>query len=202
MRARMGLMMAKQNVLLRNIVTKDKPTEMLEISPKGTVPVLLLNDGTIIDESLDIMIWALKQNDPSDLLYKEQPGTYPEMIKLISDCDQEFRTNLSAYKKSKRYHLSDEIQLRTGCEGFIQRLETSLLQRDFLFGDKLSLADLAILPFVRQFVNVEKRWFRNAGYPRLTLWLANLLQSLLFTRAMVKYPLWLENHEEFLLSWD
>lgn len=198
----MGLMMARQDVLLRNIVTKDKPAEMLEVSPKGTVPILILNDGTVIDESLDIMIWALKQSDPSDLLYKELPDAYPQMIKLISDCDQEFRTNLSAYKKSKRYHLSDEIQLRIGCEEFIQRLESSLLQRDFLFGDKLSLADLAILPFVRQFVNVEKRWFRDAGYPRLTLWLANLLQSLLFTRAMVKYPLWLENHEEFLLTWD
>ena len=97
--------------------------------------------------------------------------------------------------------MSDEVQLRTQCEVFIKRLESSLSDQNFLFGDKLSLADLAILPFARQFVNVEKSWFRSAGYPQLSCWLAGLLQSLLFSSAMRKYPLWLENRQEFLLTW-
>jgi glutathione S-transferase len=202
MRARMGLMMAKQEVLLRNIVTKDKPQEMLKTSPKGTVPILLFEDGTVIDESLEIMIWALKKNDPSDLLYQALPDAYPQMLSLISDCDQGFRTNLNEYKNQKRYHLEKEIQFRSQCEEFIQLLESSLKDRDFILGDKLSLADLAILPFIRQFANVDKSWFRSAGYPRLSLWLANLMESLLFTKAMKKYPLWNDAHEEFLLSWD
>lgn len=200
MRARMALLMAKQEVLLRNIVTKDKPSEMLEISPKGTVPVLLFPDGTIIDESLEIMIWALNKNDPSDLLYHDLPDLYPQMLKLINHSDNDFRTNLSAYKKSKRYHMPEETELRTKCEEFIQELELSLESTDFLFGDKISLADLAILPFIRQFANTDKKWFRCAGYPRVSLWLANLMQSLLFTKAMRKYPLWLENREEFKLT--
>lgn len=198
----MGLLMAKQEVLLRNIVTKDKPKEMMKTSPKGTVPILLFEDGAVIDESLEIMIWALNQNDPSDLLYKSLPETYPQMLSLINDCDKGFRKNLSTYKNEKRYHLENEIQLRTQCEEFIQLLEYSLEQSHFIFGDKLSLADLAILPFIRQFANVDRSWFRSAGYPRLTLWLANLMQSLLFTKAMRKYPLWNDSHEEFLLSWN
>jgi glutathione S-transferase len=197
----MGLLMARQNVLLRNIVTKDKPKEMLKVSPKGTVPILIFDDGTIIDESLDIMIWALDQNDPSDLLYTNQPDIYPQMLRLIRKYDDEFRPVLSAYKKSKRYHLEDEVQLRSQCEVFIQQLEDSLRVNDYIIGEKLSLADLAILPFVRQFVNVERKWFREAGYPHLTLWLESLLQSLLFTKAMRKYPLWLDSNEDFLLSW-
>ena len=198
----MALLMAKQEVLLRNIVTKDKPAEMLKTSPKGTVPILIFEDGSIIDESLDIMIWALNKNDPTDLLYKNQPEIYQQMLNLISDGDKGFRTNLSAYKSAKRYHSDEELKLRSQCEEYIQRLEDLLETKEFFIGDKLSLADLAILPFIRQFANVDKKWFRTAGYSRLSLWLANRMQSLLFTKAMKKYPLWLENREEFLLSWD
>jgi len=186
----MSLLMARQSVLLRAVVTKNKPEELLKISPKGTVPVLLLEDNTVIDESLDIMVWALQKSDPFDLLYSERPESFPQMLKLISSCDHEFRTNLSAYKYEKRYHLPQEISLRGQCEEFIQKLETSLEEKEFLMGVKLSLADLAILPFVRQFVNTDKKWFRCAGYPQLTTWLKNLMQSLLFTKAMRKYPLW------------
>jgi len=198
----MGLLMARKEVLLRAIVTKDKPADMLAVSAKGTVPILLFPDGTVIDESLDIMIWALKQNDPSDLLYSEQADMYPQMLDLINDCDHEFRTNLSAYKHNKRYHLPDELSLRTGCEVFLKQLESRLEQQDFIMGDKLSLVDLAVLPFVRQFANVDKKWFRQAGYPRLSLWLASQMQTLLFSKTMREYPLWLDCHEEFLFSWD
>ncbi|MBT3984207.1 MAG: glutathione S-transferase [Bacteriovoracaceae bacterium] len=202
MRARMALLMARQSVLLRAVVTKDKPEELLKISPKATVPVLLFEDGSIIDESLDIMIWALQKNDPTDLLYIGKPEIYPQMLNLISICDHEFRTKLSAYKHAKRYHQPQEIELRSQCEKFIQKLESSLQKQEFIMGSKLSLADLAILPFVRQFVNVDKKWFRSAAHPHLSRWLESMLQSLLFTKAMRKYPLWLECREEFLLSWD
>jgi glutathione S-transferase len=202
MRARLALLMARQVVSLRAIVTKDKPADMLAISPKGTVPILILSDGTIIDESLDIMIWALKSNDPDDLLYSQQPELYSEMLELISESDNEFRTSLSAYKYNKRYHLADEIKLRSECELFIQKIESMLTKQMFIMGDKLSFADLAILPFVRQFANTDKKWFRDSGYPKVTAWLAGLMQSLLFTKAMRKYPLWLENNEEFLFFWD
>jgi len=202
MRARMALLMAKQDVLLRAIVTKDKPKEMLKISPKGTVPILVLVDGRLIDESLEIMTWALQKSDPEDLLYRKEPHLYPQMLSLISVCDSGFRTNLSAYKYGNRYHQPNEIELRSSCEVFIKQLERLLQNNNFLFGDKLSIADLAILPNVRQFMNVDKKWFRGAYYPYLTNWLGNLMQSLLFSKAMRKYPLWNDNHEEFLLNWD
>lgn len=202
MRARMALLMARKKVLLRAIVTKDKPAEMLAVSPKGTVPILLFSDGTVIDESLDIMIWALKQNDPDDLLYSQSPEIYPQMLDLINDCDHQFRTNLSAYKYNKRYHLADEIILRTQCEVFIKQLESLLQKQDYIMGDKLSLVDLAILPFVRQFASVDKKWFRQSGYPLLSDWLAKRLQSLLFTKTMEKFSLWLDCNKQFLFSWD
>lgn len=202
MRARMGLLMARQDVLLRAVVTKDKPQEMLAVSAKGTVPILLFADGTVIEESLDIMIWALDKNDPEDLMYNKQPDLRSQMLNLIDASDGEFRTNLSAYKHAKRYHVPTEIHLRSQCEVFIQDLESRLGQQNYIFGNRLSLGDLAILPFVRQFVNVDRKWFRQQGYLCLSQWLANQLQSLLFNKAMRKYPLWSDNHEEFLLSWN
>ena len=202
MRARMGLLMARQEVLLRATVTKDKPADMLAVSPKGTVPVLVLTDGSVIDESLDIMIWALKKSDPSELLRGQHPELYPQMLNLISECDTGFRTNLKAYKHAKRHHLPGETQLRSQCEAFIQKLESSLQSKAFIFGETISLVDLAVLPFIRQFANVDKAWFRKAGYPHLALWLSKHLQSLLFSKTMRKYPLWLDSQEEFLLTWD
>lgn len=202
MRARLALLMAKKTVSLRAIVTKNKPEELLKISPKGEVPVLLLDDGTVIDESLDIMLWALRDNDPDDLLYNDNPSVLDEMLSLISYCDKEYRASLSAYKYNKRYHLADEIKLRSQCEEYIQRLELLLNKHDYLMGDRLSLADLAILPFVRQFANTDKKWFRETNYPKVRAWLAKLMQSLLFLKAMQKYPLWLDSNEEFLFFWD
>ena len=198
----MALLMAKQDVLLRAVVTKDKPKEMLKISPKGTVPILLFNDGGLIDESLDIMIWALQKNDPEDLLYKAQPEVYQQMLDLIKVCDTEFRKNLSSYKYSSRYHEPNEVELRSACEVFIKKVELRLHDNQFVMGEKLSMADLAVLPNIRQFVNVDRKWFRQTDYPKLTKWLAALMQSLLFTKAMRKYPLWNEKQEEFLFSWD
>jgi glutathione S-transferase len=202
MRARMGLLMSKQDILIRAIVTKDKPAEMLAASPKGTVPILVLENGEAIDESLDIMLWALKINDPGDLLCKVFPEALSEMLNFIKKYDEEFRPALNEYKHAKRFHLSTKNHLRSNCEAFISELDFLLQKKDYLFGNNLTLVDLAILPFIRQFVNVEKKWFRETSYTNLSSWLNIQMQSLLFSKTMQKYPLWLESNEEFLLTWN
>ena len=190
MRARMALLMAQEDVLLRAISTKDKPQEMLLVSAKGTVPVLVLEDGSFLDESLDIMLWALKKNDPQDLLKASTPSKLTEMLALIDECDVGYRINLKSYKHAKRFHLETEISLRSKCENYIQKLEDRLENQSYFFGESLSLADLAILPFVRQFANTDKKWFRDSHYQKLSQWLSNFMASVLFSKTMRKYPLW------------
>jgi len=203
MRARLGLLMARQQVMLRAIVMKNKPEEMLQVSPKGTVPVLILADDSIVDESLDIMIWALNENDPEDLLHKESPSDLVAMIDLIKRNDKEFKPQLEIYKKSKRFRTGTEIEERQKCEVFIAELEALLADasRDGNFiGNKPSLIDYALLPFVRQFSRVNKAWFKTAPYPLLQVWLVEHLESRLYSKAMAKYPLWLDEHQECLFG--
>lgn len=202
MRARMALLMAKEDVLLRAIVTSDKPKEMLLVSAKGTVPVLILEDGSFIDESLEIMLWALKRNDPQGLLKVSDPLMLAAMLKLIDECDGGYRANLTAYKHAKRFHIDTEVHLRSKCEVYIQKLEDRLANQSYFFGESLSLADLAILPFIRQFANTDKKWFRDTHYEKLSKWLSKQMGSKLFSKAMRKYPLWNESHEEFLFNWS
>jgi glutathione S-transferase len=198
MRARMGLLLAKQPVMLRPIDLKNKPQDMLIVSPKGTVPVLVLDQDNIIDESLDIMIWALQQSDPQNLLYSHAPDTYKNMMSLIDEHDNQFTHFLSQYKQAKRYHKTSEQVDRERCETFITRIERRLNEHVFIMGDKPSLIDFAILPFIRQIAKVDRRWYRQAPYPKLQQWLNNHLQSRLYAKAMVKHPLWLQTNENIL----
>lgn len=201
MRARMGLLMAQQPVMLRAITMKNKPEEMLAASPKGTVPTLILQDQTVVDESLDIMIWALKQNDPEDLLHKESATDLLAMVKLIHRNDKEFKPQLEIYKKSKRFRTGTEIEERQKCEVFIAELELKLASESGHFiGNKPGLIDYALIPFVRQFSRVNKAWFKQSPYPLLREWLEQHMQSRLYARAMVKHPLWLDTHEECLFE--
>lgn len=214
MRARLGLLMARQQVMLRAVTTKDKPAEMLAISPKGTIPVLMLPDSRVIDESLDIMLWALQQDDPEDLLHKDQPEDLPAMLELISRNDQDFKPQLEIYKKAKRFRLETEIEERQKCEVFIAELEQSLSGNQqaveegsegeasggYFIGQKPGLIDYALLPFVRQFSRVNRAWFIAAPYPNLRAWLDRHLQSRVYSKAMAKYPLWLDKHEESVLG--
>lgn len=195
-RARIGLLLAKQTVYLRAIKMNSKPSEMIEVSPKATVPVLVLNDLSVIEESLDIMIWALKKNDPSNLLYRENPEIFPEMLNIIDTIDNDFVDILKKYKCASRYHDNTEIEHRQRCEVFISMLEIRLSHNDFLMGATASLVDYAVLPFIRQFARVDRKWFVNAPYPNLQRWLSLHLNQALFTRVMAKYPLWLERREE------
>jgi len=203
MRARLGILMSQQSVLIRAIVMKNKPAEMLALSPKGTVPVLVLGtepSTQVIDESLDIMLWALNLNDPDNLLYAEDAKALPEMLAIINENDQHFKPNLERYKRARRFHEDNEEACRLQCEPFIQALEQRLSQHPFLMGSTPSLLDFALLPFVRQYSRVNKQQFQQGTYSHLNNWLKQHLQSRLFAKAMLKYPLWLETHEENILG--
>ena len=207
MRARLAILLAQQKVQLRAITMKDKPAEMLSASPKGTVPVLILdsdseteNKKKVIDESLDVMLWALNRNDPENLLYSQQKNALPEMLKIIEENDKNFKPNLEQYKRAKRFHGEDEEQCRLQCEPFIQQLEYRLSQHEFLMGPTPSLLDYALLPFIRQFSRVNRQLYLQGPYTHLQRWLSHHLQSRLFSKAMIKYPLWLDNHEECIFG--
>jgi glutathione S-transferase len=200
MRARLGILLAQQSVLIRAVVTKNKPAEMLAVSPKGTVPILIIDHVTIIDESIEIMLWALKLNDPQDLLQVEDSSKLDAMLELIRRNDKEFKPNLEVYKLAKRFHKESEVADRQSCEDFVAALERKLESGHYLMGDHASLADYALLPFVRQFARVDRKWYLQSPYPRLRDWLNRHLQMPLYTKAMAKYPLWVDSHEAFLLG--
>jgi glutathione S-transferase len=202
MRARLGILLAQQSVMIRAVVTKNKPAEMLELSPKGTVPVLVIHHQqlTIIDESIDIMLWALTLNDPQNVLLADDSGKLDAMLELIRRNDEEFKPNLEVYKLAKRFHKESEVADRQICEVFVTELESKLQKGDYFMGEQASLADYALLPFVRQFARVDRKWYLQAPYPRLRGWLNRHLQMPLFTKAMAKYPLWLDSRESFLLG--
>ena len=200
MRARIGLLQAKQPVILRDIVMKNIPKEMLDASPKGEVPVLVFEDSSVIDESLDIMIWALNQSDPSNLLFNQQPNTYQGMLDLINRNDNEFVDALKKYKAASRYHDSEEVNCRQQCVPFIGYLEQCLTKHDYIFGDTANLADYAILPFIRQFSRVDRKWYLQYPYPNLQRWLERHYQNPIFSKAMKKYPQWLDNKESILFE--
>ena len=200
MRARLALLLARQTVQIRAITMKDKPAKMLQASPKGTVPVLVIEEDQVVDESLDIMLWALNRNDPENLLYTHDEKALPEMLKVIAENDTKFKPNLEKYKRAKRFHGDDENDCRLECESFVQRLEQRLSQHEFMMGATASLLDYALLPFIRQFSRVNKAEFAHERYTNLRRWLRQHLQSRLFSRAMFKYPLWLDKHEECILG--
>lgn len=199
MRARLGILLANQQVLIREIVTKDKPKELLKCSPKGTVPVLVLPDGKVIEQSWDVMMWALQQNDPQDLLRSRNPSLSEQIHQLIQHNDNEFIGHLEKYRASVRYRNDDIEQRRNLCEVFIAELEGKLAQHDYLFGDSPSLADFAVMPFVSQFVRVEKKWFVQSEYQNVGRWLRTHLESKLYTQVMKQYPLWNDTKQDCLL---
>ena len=181
MRARMALRYSGVPVEIVEVSLKAKPSEMLAISPKGTVPVLDA-DGQVIDESLEIMRWALAQNDPQGWLLDGDS----RIAELIEANDQGFKVDLNCYKYAERYPEQPMEVYRAQGAVFLQRLEGLLQDRDYLLADHPSLADIALLPFVRQFAHVDREWFAQTPYPRLQAWLHNFLESDLFTSIMKK----------------
>lgn len=203
MRARLALAISGLPFELREITLRQKPESMLAASPKGTVPVLVLPSGAVIDESLAIMQWALQQHDPENWL--GNPSLQEETLALVAHNDGAFKRHLDRYKYPNRYADEHALQApgaaasafaevhRTAGAVWLGRLE-ELLQsgysRDWLFGSQRSLADMAVLPFVRQFAHTDAAWFTAQPWPALLAWLANFEASALFAQIMQKHPLW------------
>ena len=191
-RARMALVCSGIRVELREVVLRDMPASLLEYSPKATVPVLWLPDGRVIDESRDIIEWALTENDPQQWLPSDEAGARDATDRLIHENDDSFKRHLDQYKYSDRHPQQPASVYRSGGERFLQRLEWHLQQHRWLLGECMGVVDVAIFPFVRQFALVDKPWFDHTPYPRLHAWLNDFLESVLFMRVMRKYPQWHE----------
>jgi len=198
MRARLGLLAAGVRVELREVVLRDKPSEMLMISPKATVPVLQLPDGQVIDESYDIMKWALSNADP--FLWLGREGDLTQAIDtLVATNDQDFKPWLDRYKYADRYTEQSQVYYRDQCEIWFRKLDVQLeAHGGYLLAEHFSLADAALLPFIRQCAHVDKHWFDTTPYPALQQWLDQFLESELFQTVMKKYAPWQPESTEII----
>ncbi len=202
MRARLALAVSAVPVELREVALRSKPAELLAASPKGTVPVLVLPGGEVIDQSLNVMLWALGQRDPEHWLQPERE-TLADMLALIAECDGQFKLHLDRYKYPNRYTL--ELAAANSADGALAQrgfaelhrtaatvwllgLEARLAGHSALFGSRASLADMAVLPFVRQFARTDAAWFAVQPWPQLQQWLARFEASDLFASIMRERP--------------
>lgn len=200
MRARLGLLFAELQVELREVTLKNKPAQMLAISPKGTVPVLQIFDftlestldGTVIEESREIMLWALEQQDPQNLL---DAKVLSQANALIEQNDREFKHWLDRYKYADRHLEMTQLEYRQQGEVFLQVLEELLTKNKYLLGDSISIADIGIMPFVRQFAHVDRDVFESLPYPYLRQWLQHWLPHPFFLQAMTKFQPWQEGDD-------
>jgi len=195
MRARLALAISNISVELREVVLRDKPPSLVCLSAKSTVPVLLTKEKQLLDESYDIMVWALTQITSTNALAKLDRDQQTLSAQLIEYNDGEFKYFLDRYKYADRYPEHSQLYYRQQAEQFLVRLEQQLCHQPYLFSSILSITDLAILPFIRQFAFVDKTWFDHADYPQLHSWLTTFLDSDLFHSIMKKYPQWHEGDE-------
>ena len=195
MRARMAIHFSGQRCELREVLLRDKPPSMLEYSAKGTVPVLILQDGKVIDESLDVIDWALNLNDPDDWQRSKDTKKTKELIKIN---DGEFKYHLDRYKYSKRYDNEDPEFHRKKCLKFIESVNNELNNSKYIFDDNISYADIVLLPFIRQFRIADIEWFDSLPYDNLKKWLSSFLNSSLLNSIMKKYDLWKEGDKSIV----
>ena len=195
MRARMAIHISGQKCQLREVLLRDKPPSMLEYSAKGTVPVLILQDGKVIDESLDVIDWALNLNDPDDWQRSKDTKKTKELIKIN---DGEFKYHLDRYKYSKRYDNEDPEFHRKKCLKFIESINNELNNSEYIFDDNISYADIVLLPFIRQFRIADIEWFDSLPYDNLKKWLSSFLDSSLLNSIMKKYDLWKEGDKSIV----
>ena len=185
MRARLALRYAGCEVRVEEVAMKNKPAALLALSPKGTVPVL--DTGTdVLEESLDIMRWALERNDPQDWRLRADPAAAQQAEALIARNDSTFKAQVNLYKYAERYPEHSREHYRQQAETGLAALEALLEGRAYLLADHPSLADAALLPLMRQFAGVEPQWFAEAAYPRVRSWLEGWLASDLFKAVMAK----------------
>lgn len=196
-RARLAIRYADISVELREVQLKNKPHEMLRISPKGTVPVLITADNQVLEESLDIIQWALSIHDPDNWMLTGQAHSRKLAQDLIQQNDTHFKQSLDRYKYSDRYPEFPLSHHRYQCEQFIGLVNQQLRHTSWLTGDSLSYADIAIMPFIRQFAIVDLDWFQQSPYEPLKSWLNSLLDSDMFTNVMQKYKPWIKEQKVY-----
>ena len=184
-RARMALACSDLRVELREVKLSDMPAAMLQKSPKATVPVLVLGDGQVIDESLDVMHWSLSQSDPQHWLDIDAATR-----QLIHRSDRDFKPLLDRYKYADRHPELSQLEHRQRAQVFVDELNGLLEKQAFLSGNCRRLADVAIFPFIRQFAGVDAAWFEHCEYAALRQWLHTMLADDLFQRMMQKHPFW------------
>jgi len=186
MRARMAIAKAGITVELREVILRDKPQALIEASAKATVPVLLLPDGSVIDESYDILLWAFGNSDPDNWL----PGIRTELAEMVVQNDGDFKKNLDGYKYSQCHSEKTRDEYREDGAGWLAVLDDRLRASDFLSGDSPTALDIAVMPFIRQFANTDLKWFEASPYQSLRRWLNFWVDSELFQSVMHKYPQW------------
>ena len=200
MRARLAIMAAGFQCQLREIVLRDKAPELLEVSPKATVPVLVLSDGIVLEESLEIMAYVLGKRDPDNWLPEE--GGRGAVMRLIAENDGPFKAHLDRTKYSDRFIAKgeqvDPKSERIGAMNFIGKLNDILSEQGFLGGCKPNLADMAILPFVRQFAHIDIAWFRAQPVNHVLPWLDAFKSGAQFKSIMTKYQKWEEGQPPVL----
>jgi glutathione S-transferase len=189
MRAHMTLKQSGIKVELREVKLSDMPAEALALSPEATVPILALSDGTVFTESWDIVKWSLAQNDPKLWLGDNDEYSLDAEM-LIETNDFSFKEDLDRYKYADRFPEYSEEHYRTACEEFIEELEEMLNENRYLLADQMSLADIGVFPFVRQFSLVNKEWFDSTPYQKVQNWLQNLTDTKLFQVIFHKHELW------------
>ena len=182
MRARLAISLSGIKVELREVVLREKPRQMLELSPKGTVPVLVCHDDQVIDESFDIMIWALG-NDFFKI----------DECELVKHCDENFKPWLDRYKYPNKYNDNTQEFVLENAMNFLELLEKKLEKNIFLFGSNRGFADIGIAPFIRQFAHVDIEWFLSLKYPKLINWYKEFVDWHVFKSIMEKNPKWADN---------
>lgn len=192
MRARLALVASGTVCVMREVVLATKPAALLQASPKGTVPVLVLPDGVVLEQSLDIMLWALRRSDSQHWL-PTSPPDLDAALQLIAACDGGFKHNLDRYKYPNRYALPDGASHRALGAQFLQTLNDTLTVQRYLRGEHFGLADAAIAPFVRQFAHTDPAWFASQPWQALQQWLQDFELSTLFAAVMEKYVAWTED---------
>ena len=206
MRARMALFASGTEVELREVKLADKPPELAEASPKATVPVLVLDNGTVVDESIAVMRWALDRCDPQNWLAGDDAN-------LIALNDGPFKHHLDRYKYPTRY--PDEVAEEMGGDeaafrehhrakglAILEKLDAQLSESGQLCGEEISFADIALFPFVRQFANTDRAWFDTQALPHLQTWLKGHLESQLFGAIMPKFVPWKSGDSPILFGPD
>jgi glutathione S-transferase len=188
MRARLALLASSIDYEHREVVLRDKPAAMLAVSPKGTVPVLVLPNGEVIDQSVDIMLWALRQNDPYHWLEHTK-----DALAVIAQCDGAFKYHLDRYKYPNRFGDvgdTDKVDHRAKASEFADHINALMAQNNYEFNSSLGIYYAGYMPFIRQFSNKNRSWFDAQPWPHLQAAMATFETSAEFKTIMQTYPQW------------